>query len=248
MEGGEMVRKTRNLLLVVASVSISFLLSACGSMFAEGDPYYYVLHQITGKDYQNDIQLYIIDPFEGKVIVGGEARDLEDIPDLEEYEDTESSLYIKYGEGETDRFEKKSDSLWVSLNSGVEYDAKRKEGEFDYTPVKYDLPWEDDYKAKGYLSAQRFTKHTGDGAERLLFLDDHTLILAVEDTLPPYVEDLEDFKESKGYETIEFKNIEFKDVGFGEFLIIYEGKELLRLRINEENLLETEDETTYMKD
>lgn len=242
-----MFRKLKIFTLILTIMSITFALSACGSKFAEGDPSYYVLQQITGKDYQNDVQLYIIDPFEGKVMVGGEASAFDEIPDLVEYEDTENSLYIEYNDGETDRFEKKSDSLWVSLDSGVEYDAKRKEGEFDYTPVKYEVPWEEDYEANKYLNGQTFTKHTGDGAERLVFVEDHTLIISIEDMLPPYIADLEDFKDDKGNETVEFKNIELKDIYPSEFIVLYEGKELLKLKINEDNLLEAEDGTTYMK-
>lgn len=242
-----MLRKLKKFALMFTLVGITFVLSACGSKFAEGDPYYYVLHQITGKDYQNDIQLYIVDPFEGKVIVSAEASDFDEIPDLEEYDDSENSLHIEYDDGKTDHFEKKSDSLWVSLDSGVEYDAKRMEGEFDYIPVKYEVPWEEDYEASNYLNGQTFTKHTGEGAERLVFVENHTLIISLEDTLPPYIADLEDFKDYQGNETIEFKNIELKDIYPSEFLVMYEGKELLKLTINKDNLLETEDGTTYMK-
>lgn len=242
-----MFKHCKSITFIVVLMGIALLLSACGSNFAEGNPYYYVLHEVTGKDYPNEVKLYIIDPFEGKVIIGAETSDFDEIPDLEEYEDTENSLYIEYNGGETDRFEKKSDSLWVSLDSGVEYDAQRKEGEFDYTPVKYEVPWIEDYEASKYLSGQTFTKHTGNGAERLVFVEDHTLIISLEDTLPPYIVDLDDFKDYQGNETIEFKNIELKDIYPNEFLVRHEGKELLKLIINDENLLETEDGTTYMK-
>lgn len=232
-------------MLVLATVLI--ILSACGSKFAEGEPYYYVLQEILGSNDPNEVQVYIIDPFEGKVIVGAEAIELNDIPDLEEYEDTDEQLLIEYGDGKSDRFEKKSDSLWVSLDSGMEYDAKRKAGEFDYTPVKCELPWDEDYEAEGYLSGQTFTKHSGEGADKLSFVGNDRLILSIGDTLPPYIANLKDYEEYEGSRTIELENIELADTDTGDFLVIYEGEELLKLRINEDNLLETEDGTTYMK-
>lgn len=243
-----MFRKLKNVIAILVLLSIVPVLSACGSKFTEGDPYYYVLQQIGGNNYQSDAQLYIVDPFEGKVIVSAEAIEFDDLPDLEEYEDTAKSLFFKFSDGKTERFEKKSDSLWVSLETGVEYDAKRKEGEFDYTPVEYELPWEENYGASDYLSGQTFTKYAGDGAERLLFVEDDKLIVSIEGTLPPFIADLDGFADYGGNETIEFENIELTDGESGEFLVIYEGKELLKLVINEDYLLETEDGTTYMRD
>lgn len=107
-------------------------------------------------------------------------------------------------------------------------------------------------EASQYLSGETFNKYTGDGAERLLFVDDHTLIISVEDNLPPYISNLEDIEDFEESETIEFENIELMDIETGdsdskEFLVIYDGEELLKLMINEDNLLETNDGTTYMK-
>lgn len=242
-----MFRKFKNVIGAVVLTSVMILLSACGSKFASGDPYYYMLHEIIGSNDQDEVQLYIIDPFAGKVIIGGDAIEFDDIPDLEKYEDTDNQLFIKYGEGKTDQFEKKSDSLWISLDSGIEYDAKRKDEKFDYTPVKYELPWDEDYEAVGYLSGQTFTKHSGEGADQLSFLSSNRLIISIDDILPPYIVNLDDFEDYKDSQTIEFENIELTDSESGEFIVMYGGQELLKLRINEDNLLETEDGTTYMK-
>lgn len=242
-----MIKKLKVITRIFFIISAMLLLSACGTKFAEGEPYHYVLHEIMGSNDPDQVQLYIIDPFEGKVIVGAEAIEMDEIPDLEEYEDTEDHLFIQYGDGRTDKFEKKSDSLWVSLESGIEYDAKRNEEEFDYTPVKYELPWDEDYEAQGYLSGQTFTKHIGEGADKLSFVDNDRLIISIDDTFPPYISNLKDYEEYEGRQTIELENIELTDTDSGDFLVMHEGKELLKLRINNENLLEAEDGTTYMK-
>lgn len=107
-------------------------------------------------------------------------------------------------------------------------------------------------EASQYLSGETFNKYTGDGAERLLFVDDHTLIISVEDSLPPYISNLDDVEDYEGSETIEFENIELMDIetvdgDSKEFLVIHDGEELLKLMINEDDLLETNDGTTYMK-
>lgn len=107
-------------------------------------------------------------------------------------------------------------------------------------------------EASQYLSGETFNKYTGDGAERLFFVDDHTLIISVEDSLPPYLSSLDDVEDYEASETIEFKNIELMDIetvdsDSKEFLVIYDGEELLKLMINEDDLLETEDGTTYMQ-
>lgn len=47
-----------------------------------------------------------------------------------------------------------------------------------------------------------------------------------------------------GNETIEFENIKLLAGEANEYLVIYEEKELLKLTINEEYLLEAEDGTT----
>lgn len=64
--------------------------------------------------------------------------------ELEKYEDGKETLFFEYNDGKMDSFEKKSDSFWFSTEIGIEYDAKRKEGEFDYTPVMYELHWEEE--------------------------------------------------------------------------------------------------------
>lgn len=131
-----MLIKLKRLALMFTLISITFVLSACGSKFAEGDPHYYILQQVTGDHYEDNVQVYMIDPFKGKVFDGAEITEFDDLPDLEEYEDTEDQLFFKY-DGKTEQLEKKSDSLWVSLISGVEYDAKKIEEQLDYTFLKY---------------------------------------------------------------------------------------------------------------
>lgn len=133
-----MLRKLKQFALMLTLIGITFVLSACGSKFADGDPYYYTLQQITGNHDENNVQVYVIDPFEGKVIDGADTIEFDDHPDLEEYEDTDDRLFFKYDDGKTEELEKKSDSLWVSTVSGVEYDVKKTEGQLDYTPVKYE--------------------------------------------------------------------------------------------------------------
>lgn len=88
----------------------------------------------------------MIDPFEGKIFAYSPGSDnYEEQPyELEEYEDAKEKFFIEYNDGKMDSFEKKSDSFWLSTETGIEYDAKRKEGEFDYTPVMYELPWEEE--------------------------------------------------------------------------------------------------------
>ena len=49
-------------------------------------------------------------------------------------------------------------------------------------------------------------------------------------------------------ERIDFGNIELIDGEAGEYLVIYKGKQLLKLIVNEGDLLEAEDGTTYMRD
>ncbi len=232
------------MLVLIGMLSI---LSACGAKFAEGDPHYYVLEQLqTGVsvDLMSDstVDVYIIDPFEKKVFATSRATsDDEEMPyELTAYEDTENRLSIEYHNGKTDQFEKRSDSLWKSLETEIEYDVKKKEGEVDYSLNRSE--------ASRQLSGQTFTKHTGEGADRLLFIRDHRLIISVEDTLPPYIANLADSKEYKENETIEFENIELKDSDSGEFIVMHDDRELLRLTINEDDLLEVEDGTTYMKD
>ena len=102
-------------------------------------------------------------------------------------------------------------------------------------------------EASQYLSGKSFDKHIGDGADRLVFVDDHTLIISVEDTLPPYISNLDDIEDFEEGEIIEFENIELMDSDSEEYLVIYDGEELLKLMINEDDLLEAEDGTTYMQ-
>lgn len=131
-----MLRKFERFALMFTLIGITFVLSACAKKFAEGDPYYYTLEQISGNYDENNVQVYVVDPFKRKVIDGAEIIEFDDLLDLEEYEDTDDHLFFKY-DGKTEQLEKKSDSLWVSSISGIEYDAKRIEGQLDYTPVKY---------------------------------------------------------------------------------------------------------------
>lgn len=131
-----MIRKLKRFALMFILIGITFVLSACGPKFAEGDPHYYILQQVTGNHSEDNVQVYMVDPFKGKVFDGAEITEFDDLPDLEEYEDTEDQLFFKY-DGKTEQLEKKSDSLWVSLISGVEYDAKKIEEQLDYTFLKY---------------------------------------------------------------------------------------------------------------
>lgn len=255
----EKIKKERGIMRKSKKISLSFiltglvvLLTACGTKFAEGDPYYYVLQQIptsAGVDYRTDVQLYIVDPFEKKVFARAldDAGEIEEPYELNDYEDTDERFYIEYNEEEKDEFEKKSDSLWVSLETEIEYSAEKREGEFNYTPVTYE-PLDDVSEAALKLSNQTFVKHIGEGAEKLSFTGNRKLILSFDDTLPPYIADLEDLKDYEGNESVTLENILLKDGESGDFIVMQDGEELFRLFFNEDELLETEDGTTYMQE
>ena len=123
--------KLKNIMYIITILSLAVILSACSSKFADGDPYYYELFEIKArKQGENVNNMYVIDPFAGKVLTfspGVETYD--ELPyELEKYEETEEELII--------HFEKKSSSLWKSLETDVEYSVEKIDGEFDYTKVQ----------------------------------------------------------------------------------------------------------------
>ncbi len=233
-------------------MSLIILLTACGTKFVEGDPYYYVLQQIptsAGIDYRTDVQIYIVDPFEKKVFAYAvdDAGEIVEPYELTDYKDTDERFYIEYNDEERDEFEKKSASFWVSLETEIEYSAEKREGEFDYTPVTYE-PIYDVSEAALQLNNQTFVKHIGEGAEKLSFTGNRKLIISFDDSLPPYIADLEDLKDYEGNEPVTLENIVLKDGESGDFIVTQDGEELFRLFFNEDELLETEDGTTYMQE
>lgn len=77
-----------------------------------------------------DIQLYIIDPFEKEVYASSKKTKEEDcLYHLEEYD--EDMLTLKYNDI-TEKLEKKFDSFFRSLETGAEYDVKKYTEEPDY--------------------------------------------------------------------------------------------------------------------
>ncbi len=81
-----MVKKLKRLALIFSILGITIILSACGSKFAEGEAHYYSLSYVSGGDPLEDIQLYIVDPFEKEVYTSSEKIKEEDcLYDLEEY-------------------------------------------------------------------------------------------------------------------------------------------------------------------
>lgn len=134
-----MRKKLKNMMFGITILSLTIILVGCTSKFAEGDPYYYELIEIeAGKQGEDINNMYVIDPFEGKVLAFSPGIEiLDELPyELEKYEETEEDLIINYGENQSDHFEKKSNSLWKSLETEVEYSVKKTNEKFDYTKVK----------------------------------------------------------------------------------------------------------------
>lgn len=128
-----------NVKFLLVVLGLTSFLSACNSQFVEGDPYYYELVEISASAPDEGINnMYIIDPFEEKVIAFSSGVDnMDDLPyTLEQYDETDEELAISYENNQSDRFEKKSDSLWESLDTEAEYSVNKIDGEFDYTKVK----------------------------------------------------------------------------------------------------------------
>lgn len=134
-----MFKKLRSFAIIFILMGMILVMSACssGSSFAEGDPYSYSLNNVNNVaedvDETNEIKFYMVDPFKKKVYVSSkeeteeiEADETGQMYDLEEYEDKEDILTFKYN-GVTEKLEKKSDSLWKSLETGLEYDVKKHE-------------------------------------------------------------------------------------------------------------------------
>lgn len=97
-------------------------------------------------------------------------------------------------------------------------------------------------EASEVLEDRIFKKHIGDGANSLAFLDGDLLVSEGE-LLPPEIEEPKDYEEP---EQLHYENVELIDGADGEFTVEYEGEELYRFHINEEDLLEEEDGTTYV--
>lgn len=67
----------------------------------------------------------MIQPFEKTVLAAVlGVNDSDAMYDLEKYEDKEDKLTFRFN-GITETLEKKSDSLWQSLETGIKYDVKR---------------------------------------------------------------------------------------------------------------------------
>lgn len=97
-------------------------------------------------------------------------------------------------------------------------------------------------EASEVLEDRIFNKHIGDGPNGLAFLEGGLLVSEGE-LLPPEIEDPKDYEEP---EQLHYENVELIDGADGEFTVEYEGEELYRFHINEEDLLEEEDGTTYV--
>lgn len=131
--------KPKNIKFIITILSLTVILSACNSNFVEGSPYYYELMEIeAGKAGEDINNRYVIDPFEEEVIAFSPGIDnMEELPyKLEKYEETEENLIVNYENDQSDHFEKKSDSLWKSLETEVEYSVQKIDGEFDYTKIQ----------------------------------------------------------------------------------------------------------------
>ena len=131
--------KLKNIMYIITILSLAVILSACSSKFAGGEPYYYELFEIKArKQGENVNNMYVIDPFAGKVLAFSPVVETYDeLPyELEKYEETEEELIIRFENDQNDHFEKKSNSLWKSLETDVEYSVEKIDGEFDYTKVQ----------------------------------------------------------------------------------------------------------------
>lgn len=131
-----MLKNLRNIALIFILAGLTFTLSACNSSssFVEGDPYFYTMYispDDAGDTY--DIKFYTVDPFKKKVVTSSKAE-TEEIEsdetiqeyDLEEYEEKDNLISFKYN-GITERLEKKTDTLWVSSKTGLEYTINKNE-------------------------------------------------------------------------------------------------------------------------
>ncbi|ECR2394143.1 hypothetical protein F1F76_15700 [Listeria monocytogenes] len=113
--------------IVLALVLSTFLLVGCNQSAEKEDGYYfYALNYIeggTGAD--NEINFYVIKPFEETVLatVLG-INDSDAVYELEDFNDKEDMLTFKFN-GVTETFEKESDSHWRSLETGIEYDVNK---------------------------------------------------------------------------------------------------------------------------
>ncbi|MGB3161159.1 MAG: hypothetical protein WBA84_07930 [Carnobacterium sp.] len=120
--------KCKKILIPFALVLSILLLVACNQTIEkeEDDYYFYVLSYIEGgKGAADEINFYMIQPFEKTVLAAVlGVNDSDAMYDLEKYEDKEDKLTFRFN-GITETLEKKSDSLWQSLETGIKYDVKR---------------------------------------------------------------------------------------------------------------------------
>lgn len=140
-----MIRRLfKHMTFILSMLSLTVIMSACSTQFAEGEPYYYELIEVNSRWLDSNMtgqvrnNMYTIDPFEGNVLAYDASVDnTEELPyKLEEYTDTEEELIIHYENDQSDHFKKKSDSLWKSLETEIEYSVEKIDGEFDYTKVE----------------------------------------------------------------------------------------------------------------
>lgn len=98
--------------------------------------------------------------------------------------------------------------------------------------------------ASEVLEGEIFQKHTGDGPDELAFVDGGLLVQDA-GTLTPVIEDPAEHEEATStlYEAVDLVDGENE-----EFIVEYEGEELFRFHINEDELLEAEDGTVYISD
>ena len=121
--------KKRLLLILYLALSYSWL-NACGLDVVEEDAYYYSLELINNpdddmKNYERDISLYLVDPVNEKVVAMSVKNKKDDQPyNAEMIEDTDETLSFTYN-GVTEFLDKKSNSLYKSSKTGIEYSVER---------------------------------------------------------------------------------------------------------------------------
>ncbi|WP_414839276.1 hypothetical protein [Carnobacterium sp. TMP28] len=119
--------KFKKTFVIGTFILAAFLLVACSQTAVEKEEdYFYALNYIEGgTGDKEEIYFYVIKPFEERVLASVLGENESDaMYDLEDYEDKEDKVTFKYN-GITERLEKKSDSLWHSLETGIDYDVKK---------------------------------------------------------------------------------------------------------------------------
>lgn len=94
------------------------------------------------------------------------------------------------------------------------------------------------------IRGRNLSKTHGDGPDELAFVDGGLLVQDA-GTLTPVIEDPAEHEEAT---STHYEAVDLVDGENEEFIVEYEGEELFRFHINEDELLEAEDGTVYISD